>query len=169
MAYHALLNGETVEIHVTRRTPRLRLTINDAEYRIDESKRADGAFQIDIDGRTHTGWRLVVGDEVFLRLDGRTYHVGLVEHRAGSGSGGGGGNEIRSEMPGTVVDVKCEAGQAVTAGQTLLTIESMKLQMAINAHFDGTVEAVHVKPNATFERGALLVSLKPLAADGDKK
>jgi biotin carboxyl carrier protein len=70
-------------------------------------------------------------------------------------------DEIRASMPGVVVAVQCESGQAVKTGDKLLTLESMKLQMTIVALRDATVQQVHVTPAAVFERGALLVSLVP--------
>ncbi len=65
-------------------------------------------------------------------------------------------------MPGTVVDIACSAGAPVGTGQPLLTVESMKMQMILAAPFDAVVETVHVAPNASFERNALLVTLKPV-------
>ncbi|MEI9984238.1 MAG: acetyl-CoA carboxylase biotin carboxyl carrier protein subunit [Aliidongia sp.] len=77
-------------------------------------------------------------------------------------SSAGSGNELRAEMPGTVVDIACSAGAPVGTGQPLLTVESMKMQMILAAPFDAVVETVHVAPNASFERNALLVTLKPV-------
>ena len=53
------------------------------------------------------------------------------------------------------------AGSSVTKGETLLVIESMKLQTTIAAWRDGLVEAIHVAPGASFERGAALATLAP--------
>ncbi len=44
----------------------------------------------------------------------------------------------------------------------MLTTESMQMQMILSAPFDAVVETVHVAPNASFERAALLVTLKPV-------
>jgi 3-methylcrotonyl-CoA carboxylase alpha subunit len=57
-----------------------------------------------------------------------------------------------------VVAVHCNAGQAIKAGDKLLTIESMKLQMTLVASYDAIVERIHVAQAAVFERGATLVS-----------
>ena len=66
---------------------------------------------------------------------------------------------LQAPMPGTVVEVAVSAGDAVTAGQLLMTIESMKLQTAITAEADGVVGEVCVRAGDTFDQGDALVRL----------
>jgi biotin carboxyl carrier protein len=61
-----------------------------------------------------------------------------------------------------VITVAVEPGQAVTAGQPLVVIESMKMQSEIVAWRDGVVERIHLQVGDTFDRGAGLVELEPL-------
>ncbi len=49
----------------------------------------------------------------------------------------------------------------VAAGDTLMVIESMKLETAIKAWREGSVAAVHVGMGQAFQRGAPLISLAP--------
>ena len=60
-------------------------------------------------------------------------------------------------MPGTVIAVAVDSGQAVGAGERLVVIESMKMQSEIVALRDGVVERVHVEVGDTFDRGAPLL------------
>ena len=117
-----------------------------------------GAFELMIDGTTYRGWRYVTGGEVYIRLGARTFIVG----RANAGSSTSGAtnpqHQLRADMPGVVVAVHCEVGQAVDKGDPLLTIESMKLQATLVASHQATVECVHTAVETAFERGALLVS-----------
>ena len=62
-------------------------------------------------------------------------------------------------MPGTVVTIHKKEGERVTAGEPILTVESMKLQATIAADHDATIATIPVAANGTFERGAVLVVL----------
>jgi biotin carboxyl carrier protein len=62
-------------------------------------------------------------------------------------------------MPGVVVETEVAAGDQVTKGQPMITIESMKMLMVINAPMSGEVLCVHFEPGQTFDKSAILVSL----------
>lgn len=51
---------------------------------------------------------------------------------------------VRSPMPGTVIEIASQAGDQVTAGDPLLTVEAMKMEHTLRASADGTVAAVLV-------------------------
>lgn len=75
-------------------------------------------------------------------------------HGAAAGSGA-----ILAPMPGKVIAVEVEAGQAVTAGQKLLTLEAMKMEHTLTAPADGTVRAVTAEPGLQVAEGASLFTL----------
>jgi 3-methylcrotonyl-CoA carboxylase alpha subunit len=52
---------------------------------------------------------------------------------------------LAAPMPATVVRVEVAPGEAVTAGQTLLVLEAMKMELPVRAPGDGRVKAVHCK------------------------
>ncbi|MGR3494240.1 acetyl/propionyl/methylcrotonyl-CoA carboxylase subunit alpha [Citreimonas sp.] len=62
-------------------------------------------------------------------------------------------------MPGRVVSVAVEAGQAVVEGQRLVVLEAMKMEHAMTAWRDGTVAEVLVSEGAQVEAGAPLIRL----------
>ena len=66
---------------------------------------------------------------------------------------------IRAPMPGRVVSVEVEAGQAVAAGAALVVLEAMKMESSIAAPYAGTVERVAVQPGQTVSRDDELVVL----------
>ncbi len=160
MSYRIQLDGHDIEVQILGRRPLLRVRIGTAEHSAATAPAAADEFSLTLDGVSYRGWRCTVGDEVHVRLDGRTYIASFVRRDSGGG-GAGAQDEIHASMPGVVVGVHCEPGQAMAAGDRLLTLESMKLQMTIVASRAATVQAVHVAPETVFERGALLVSLTP--------
>ncbi len=99
---------------------------------------------------------------VWIHLDGETFELiwqDAVTHYA-EAAGGTAGDDARAPMPGTVIAVMVAENDAVKEGAPMLDIESMKLEMAINAPRDGVVAAIHRTVGQAFERDALLVSLK---------
>jgi acetyl/propionyl-CoA carboxylase alpha subunit len=67
--------------------------------------------------------------------------------------------QIRSPMPGKVTGLAVKAGDKVVKGQGLMTLEAMKMEHALTAPFDGTVEAVSVTLGAQVTEGAVLAKL----------
>ncbi|MEY4250050.1 MAG: hypothetical protein RJA87_1683 [Pseudomonadota bacterium] len=64
-----------------------------------------------------------------------------------------------SPMPGRMVAVMVEVGQAVTRGQALVTLEAMKMEHVLTAPFDGTVEQLSVAMGDQVSEGVVLVQL----------
>jgi 3-methylcrotonyl-CoA carboxylase alpha subunit len=63
---------------------------------------------------------------------------------------------LRAPMPGKIVSVPVKAGDAVTKGQPVVALEAMKMEHALTAPFDGTVEAIHVSPGDQVAADAVL-------------
>ena len=66
-------------------------------------------------------------------------------------------------MPGTLVKVLVEAGQAVTAQQPLVVLEAMKMEHVVVAPYDGLVQQVCYAAGALVAKGAVLVELDEAA------
>ena len=62
-------------------------------------------------------------------------------------------------MPGTILSVKVAAGQAVSRGDVLLTLEAMKMENEIIAPSDGTVGEVFVSVGQSVNTGDVLLNL----------
>ncbi|MEZ4984576.1 MAG: acetyl-CoA carboxylase biotin carboxyl carrier protein subunit [Saprospiraceae bacterium] len=67
---------------------------------------------------------------------------------------------INAPMPGLVLKIMVEPGQAVEPGQTLLILEAMKMENVIKAVASGVVETVKVSQGAAVEKGQLLVQME---------
>ncbi len=71
-----------------------------------------------------------------------------------------GAQRVECPMPGTILDIKVNVGDAVAEGQILLILEAMKMENEITAPSAGTVDSIPVSKGAAVNAGDLLVSLK---------
>ena len=72
----------------------------------------------------------------------------------------GNANHIGAPMPGVVASIGVAAGQKVSEGDLLLTIEAMKMETGIHAERDAVVKAVHVTPGGQIDAKDLLVEFE---------
>ena len=106
-------------------------------------------------------------DEIEVLMRGRLYSNRVLDERAllmaqrsGGMAGDTGEINLKSPMPGLIVAVKVEAGQAVKAGDTIIILESMKMQNELKASRDGTVGNIHVQAGQTVEQNKVLVTIQ---------
>ena len=69
------------------------------------------------------------------------------------------GDAVKAPMPGVVLKVQVQQGQAVKAGQVLVILEAMKMENEIVAPRAGTVAQIVAAKGASVESGAPLVVL----------
>ena len=66
-------------------------------------------------------------------------------------------HHLASPMPGTVIDIKVKPGQTVRAQERLLTIEAMKMEMAVPSPLSGVIKEIFIKPGERVDTGDLLL------------
>jgi pyruvate carboxylase len=101
---------------------------------------------------------------VFFELNGQPRRIKVPDRAHGAAGGAvrpkaeaGNANHVGAPMPGVVSTLAVAAGQTVRSGDVLLSIEAMKMETAIHAERDGTIEAVHVTAGAQIDAKDLLV------------
>lgn len=128
--------------------------------------KADGQLKLLVDGRVCEAVIAARGDELHIHLDGEAYQLRYrhplerlaAEHQGGASDG------LRAPMPGSIIKVAVAIGDAVSRGQTLLVMESMKMETTLVAPRDGVVAGVNVAAGQSFDRDALLLSLEALVS-----
>lgn len=64
---------------------------------------------------------------------------------------------VKAPMPGLVLDIKVNPGDAVKKGDTLLILEAMKMENAIKSPIDAVIKSVEVSPKQAVDKNAILV------------
>jgi biotin carboxyl carrier protein len=90
-------------------------------------------------------------------LDERTK---LLEKMGMSVKAGTATGDIKAPMPGKVLQVLVQPGDAVEEGQSLLVLEAMKMENVIKAVLAGEVATVPISEGQAVEKGALLVGFE---------
>ena len=66
---------------------------------------------------------------------------------------------MNRHKPGNIFKVECSVGQSVKAGDVLIVLEAMKMEIEVSAPVDGTVKSVAVNVGGTVNTDDLLVTL----------
>lgn len=97
-------------------------------------------------------------DEVLISEGGQSWS--FTRWRAdGLAAGGAGDGAILSPMPGRIIAVAVTEGQAVSAGQPLVTLEAMKMEHVLTAPFDGIVADLEAETGGQVAEGVALVRI----------
>ena len=72
-------------------------------------------------------------------------------------SAGGAGGEIRSPMPGVILDIMVKPGDQVQVGQQLCALEAMKMKSAIKSPRAGTIASVAVSEGQRVAFGETII------------
>ncbi|WP_392423998.1 acetyl/propionyl/methylcrotonyl-CoA carboxylase subunit alpha [Barrientosiimonas humi] len=79
--------------------------------------------------------------------------------RAGGGSAAASGDALTAPMQGTIVKLAVEDGTSVSAGDTVVVLEAMKMEQPITAHKDGVVSGLTAAVGETVAAGTVLAQI----------
>ena len=71
----------------------------------------------------------------------------------------GNGNDVKAPLPGVILSIKKNEGDAVKVGDLLFILEAMKMESEISSPIDGVIEKIHVREKASVQEGDVLLSL----------
>ena len=133
-----------------------------AGFRLNAPVRSEGTFLLDGEAVTISYDPRQGGegaDDVLVAQGGQVWR--LTPWRAAGAAGADASDgAILSPMPGRVIAVAVAAGEAVTKGQKLLTLEAMKMEHSLTAPFDGTVAQLNAREGGQVSEGTLLVKIE---------
>ena len=148
---------------------------------VDVAEAAQTAITLDIEsaptgeglcrtesGRTHHFAWAWVGAELHLWLDGALYVFQRAEtRRRGRATNAEASEDVLAPMPGAVLEVLVAEGDRVEQNQTVVLMESMKMELVITASRSGVVRRIAVEAGQQVDRGMRLLELAPESAAAD--
>ena len=79
--------------------------------------------------------------------------------KAAAPAAGAGAVKVTASVPGKVLKIVASAGQAVKAGDNIIILESMKMEIPVVAPQDGTVASIDTSEGASVENGDTLATM----------
>jgi biotin carboxyl carrier protein len=141
---------------MTRKT--LTVTVNGKDYHVEVQDVQADPLEIVVDG---TAYSVSVTEEGATAAPAPAQPASPApksEPQApASAPSSGGSGEVRSPMPGVILDIAVHSGDEVKKGDALCALEAMKMKSAIRAPKDGVVSKVAVQNGAKVNHNDLLM------------
>jgi acetyl/propionyl-CoA carboxylase alpha subunit/acetyl-CoA carboxylase carboxyltransferase component len=149
-------HGHDYAVEVLRTGRRqYQLSVDDVEVSLTVDRLGPFQSRVTVGSRSVSVVSAVQGGDHLVEVDG-------VPHRLRRRDGG----VVRAPSPGVVVHVPVAAGEEVRAGDPVAVLESMKMERAVPAPFDGRVRQVLTGTNVQVDAGGPLVELDPVSSRG---
>jgi biotin carboxyl carrier protein len=165
----AQVQGKTVSIELEQG--------DDGVYRIVLDQ--DKVMDIDAVCSEHDTWSLIIDgvsyeaivqklkDSVRVTIQGFSWDIDIEDprHRRSKAKGGGaveGAQSIISPMPGRIIKLEAQVGDAVEQGQGLVIVEAMKMENELAAEVKGTIKEIRCKEGEAVEEGQVLVVIESM-------
>ena len=131
--------------------------INGQEYKTSVEEKEGGKAEVTVNGKKYDVELPASAKKATAAPAAKAAAAAPAAAKAASA---GSGMQVKSPLPGSIIKVLVSVGQAVKRGDTLLTLESMKMENTVAAECDGTVKQVAVQPGQNVMQDDLLVVLE---------
>jgi 3-methylcrotonyl-CoA carboxylase alpha subunit len=117
----------------------------------------DHTYTVPIDPHRRPASVVTIGGEQVLFVRGEAWSFGIPKSTRGNSAEVDGDGSVPAPMPGRVISVTTRNGQLVKKGQSLLILEAMKMELALQAPCDGVITGLAVAAGDQVTEGAVLV------------
>ncbi len=155
------LTFEEASIDITKDGGVYNVSLGGQTYQVEIQDETDGRLELVVGGRRIVAYVSSEARGQWVTIGGRTYHLLRSAGPPRPGAAHSGPSELTAPMPGQVRAVNVSAGDLVTKGQVLVVLEAMKMEIRLNAPFDGTVISLEVRVGQTVEREQMIARLQP--------
>ena len=167
MKYVAIINEQRFEIEIDNAGT---VQVNGEARDVDFLNLGGSLFSVITENRSFEAVIDDDEDKVAVMMTGRLFEAQVLDERAmlmmqRRGAQTSSSGEVHAPMPGLIVEVSAAPGQSVAPGDTLIILESMKMQNELKSPSAGEVSAIHVEAGQAVDKNDLLVEIKPPSAD----
>jgi biotin carboxyl carrier protein len=101
---------------------------------------------------------LMNGEQIILKKHSKLTEI--LEKSMVLGGSSSGENKLLSQIPGRVVSIMLKAGDQIKKGDSIIVLESMKMQVAVKAHKEGQIRDIKVKVGDTVSRNDVVALIE---------
>jgi len=155
--------GESLTVEYTQNGDEYEVAVNSQTRTVRLLSARDGALTLLVDGKPQRVHVASDGPRTLVAVAGHVYEFTRPQEkqpRTRQREGGRLDPEIRSPMPGKILQVLVTEGATVETGQALVLLEAMKMENTLSAEGAALVKKVHVAPGELVDLGQLLVELE---------
>lgn len=156
-------SGATFAVEYTQRGDTYDTQVNGQARHIQLLSEEDNAITLLVNGRPLRIHIVHDGQRSLAAIEGQVYEFSRAGEKKGIGRQREAGRlnpEIRSPMPGKILDIRVTVGETITAGHVLVLLEAMKMENTLTAEGAGRVKKIHVAVGELVDLGQLLVELE---------
>ena len=144
------------------------IKINDSQHQLKILNMNARGIEFVMDQQFHTIKYLEAGtSEMKMVVDGTPFTVNMhhtlndiVYKNSGGGDSGDAKIALHSQIPGKVVSINVSEGDSVKKGDVVCVLESMKMQVSVKSHKDGTVKKIKIKPAGSVAKNDILAEIE---------
>jgi len=137
-----------------------KFTINGNLYKVDVLDTEGNLTKIEVNGTAYNVELIREPKLKPVQVPASRIKTGDAVSSSPAGKAGGPAVQVKAPLPGIIVQVLVKPGDEVTKGQSLCTLETMKMENAIKAENPGTVTSVKIAPGQTVNQDEVLVELR---------
>jgi acetyl/propionyl-CoA carboxylase alpha subunit len=151
--------SQSFPIEMTPSGKSYRINIGNKTLDVEILQAKDGRLDLLIDSKHVTAYVASDNARRWVTVNGQTFMLTKSSGVKRKSTGHDHASELAAPMPGLVRAVNVKEGDQVTKGQTLLLLEAMKMEIRVQAPFDGKVASLSVRAGQTVEREQILVKM----------
>lgn len=141
----------------------VRVMVGEQVYVVRPKQVSRDEVTFEFQGRVVTVHVAHAGPRRYVQYEGQSWQLERLAKlkKARPKMGDAASGQLTASMPGQVLALGVQLGQEVRAGEMLVLLEAMKMELRLAAPFAGRVTQVHCQVGQIVERGQVLVEISP--------